>query len=102
MLSLPKQIISQNADSSGTSKILLRIYDGTGGSQWKHNDGWMKNVDGFCDWYCIECHPKLSPNKAIRGHICSIDLSENNFLGTISGNIWSLSVLTELNIRNNP
>ena len=49
LLSLPKQVISQNADSSGTSEILLRIYDGTGGSQWKHNDEWMKNVDGFCD-----------------------------------------------------
>ena len=102
LLSLPKQVISQNADSSGTSEILLRIYDETRGSQWKNNDGWKKNTDDFCDWFGVECHPKFASNKALRGHISSINLSENNLLGTISGNIWSLSFLTELNIRNNP
>eukprot|EP00957_Ditylum_brightwellii_P045500 3449591-Ditylum_brightwellii.AAC.1 len=37
-------------------KILLKLYNATGGPNWNKSDGWANGGSGsFCSWYSVSC-----------------------------------------------
>lgn len=73
-------------------KTLESLYYSLGGPDWFNNDGWTEN-DEYCAWYGLEC----DSNKEVIG----IDLDENNLIGSIPKDIFSLTNLESLNFRKN-
>ncbi len=71
---------------------LVSIYDSMGGDNWTNNSGW-KSDKPLCEWYGVECDAM--------GRVVSLDLFNNNLVGSIASDIANLSKLTHLNLAYN-
>lgn len=71
---------------------LRALYVKTNGSNWTNSNNWLSGCDELCSWYGITCE---------NGKVVSIDLSNNNLVGSIPNNIGQLTSLKELSLRNN-
>ena len=71
---------------------LLDLYNKTGGSNWKHNENWGTDLP-LDEWYGVSTDWK--------GHVYSINLSDNNLTGSIPNSIEGLIELRRLYLSNN-
>ena len=82
--------------TNGYMKALVALYNSTKGESWTHNDNW-NNGEEPCDnenrWYGVTCNSI--------GEITSLDLHNNNLIGTIPYKIYELTSLTTLKLDNN-
>eukprot|EP00522_Entomoneis_paludosa_P006889 CAMPEP_0172439602 /NCGR_PEP_ID=MMETSP1065-20121228/531_1 /TAXON_ID=265537 /ORGANISM="Amphiprora paludosa, Strain CCMP125" /LENGTH=2621 /DNA_ID=CAMNT_0013188305 /DNA_START=60 /DNA_END=7928 /DNA_ORIENTATION=- len=76
-----------------TKKILEKLYQATGGKNWKNKDGWFTNPD-ICNWFGITCK-----NKAF---VETINLGSNNLVNTPPEEIFSIIGLKNLWLYSNP
>jgi Leucine-rich repeat (LRR) protein len=74
-------------------EILLSLFQGTDGINWKNNDGWTdENVD-ICNWYGIKCKEGST--------IESILLGSNGLVGTVPTAIYTIPNLKFLWLYSN-
>lgn len=73
------------------SDILIKLFKDTNGFAWVDSNGWFEDLD-ICAWSGISC---------LGGSVRSIKLANNNLDGTISGSIWDLQSLEELDLNGN-
>lgn len=57
-------------------KVLLRLYQATGGGSWKHQDGWAENAADLGSWYGVTTNAE--------GRVVKLELGEGK--GRESGN----------------
>lgn len=81
----------------GTGYIMLARYAlavfffSTGGEQWKNRDGWLTSTS-VCDWIGLSC---------VHDEVFSIELRDNNLVGTIPQEIDSVHILRQLILPDN-
>eukprot|EP00980_Cylindrotheca_fusiformis_P015861 scaffold4637_cov128-Cylindrotheca_fusiformis.AAC.32 len=72
--------------------ILSELYVSTSGVSWSNRDGWGDTAD-FCEWYGIKCDAGK--------RVVSIDLSDNNLIGTVPSSVFELDNIRELSFAKN-
>lgn len=83
--SIATQIPSLECDA------LSELYNGTGGSSWTNNSGWL-NTDTPCSWHGVSC---------IAGHVVNLTLTNNLLKGTIPVELGNLSHITRIDLDSN-
>lgn len=73
--------------------VLIKLHQQCGGSAWHRSDGWTTTTP-LCDWYGITCNAK--------GSVESINLGNNNLVGTLNSEIFDLVNLKSLWLHSNP
>ena len=103
-LLLPWSILGQSSSQlSNTANILMRVYQTTGGANWRNSTNWnANNANNICKWSGIQCWSSSNSNTAIRGQVRSVSLSDNKLVGTIPSDLWNIPYLQALDIRDNP
>jgi len=79
----------------GTNLIVQALeafYFALSGPDWINNMGWTEN-DAFCSWYGIECDTA--------GNIVGIDLAANNLVGKVPKDIYQITSLTYIMLKEN-
>ena len=76
--------------------ILSRFYAATGGSQWRHNAGWLTgvpcaNVSTQSSWYGVAC----------QGGVAQLSLAQNGLRGTLPSQLASIPTLQALELADN-
>ncbi len=79
--------------SKAECEALSDIYDATSGANWADKTGWKTSTE-ICNWYGVTCN-------GTSDHIASLDLSENNLVGSFGFLEGSLNYLTDIDISNN-
>jgi Leucine-rich repeat (LRR) protein len=75
-----------------TVQALNVFYYTLSGPDWINNQGWTEN-DAYCTWYGIECDAA--------GELVGIDLSANNLVGKVPKDIYQVTSLTYIILREN-
>jgi Leucine rich repeat/Leucine Rich Repeat len=73
--------------------VLIKLHQQCGGSAWHRMDGWTTTTP-LCKWYGITCNAK--------GSVESINLGNNNLVGTLNSEIFDLVNLKSLWLHSNP
>lgn len=81
----------------GERDALIRLYDATGGNQWKHRMGWRGAAGTECRWYGIVCNPG---DGAVR-HVTQILLTDNRLTGSLPASLVELEHLSVLRLSRN-
>jgi len=91
--------------------VLMDIYGKLGGENWVNNDGWRDaprfvaddDYSGewfdYCQWHGVECW-EIGDGKDNR--VRRVELGNNNLVGTMPENIFSIEHMTILDVSNNP
>ncbi|QOC22913.1 hypothetical protein IC757_01760 [Wenzhouxiangella sp. AB-CW3] len=107
--------------TDGEREALIRLYDATGGDQWKLRMGWRGARGTECQWYGIVCNPGdgevrhvtqiLLTDNGLTGslpaslgeleHLDTLRLSRNALQGTMPGTLWHLNQLRSLSLAEN-
>ena len=87
-----KEVEEDLKDSSSVIDSLISLYKNTGGPNWTNKTGWEDGVAGYdynyCDWYGINCN--------LNEEITSINLGQNNLIGTLNNSIDQFNKLDKL------
>ena len=75
-------------------QVLEKLFYDTDGFNWRNVRGWLR-TNQPCDWYGIACQSSGWPREIIH-----IDLSGNDLIGTLPGDLAFLSELRTLRIDN--
>ena len=78
-------------NSEAEEAILRKLYESTGGDNWRNNRGWADD-DEYCNWYGVTCED---------GNVTWIWLHGNHLTGTIPTEVGGLKALRYLQIHNN-
>uniref|UniRef100_A0A7S1Y4K1 Leucine-rich repeat-containing N-terminal plant-type domain-containing protein n=1 Tax=Grammatophora oceanica TaxID=210454 RepID=A0A7S1Y4K1_9STRA len=84
-------------DFSSEADVLRAIHDFTSGDDWTESDGWYTSSP-ICGWSGVSC---LSGKDSDNQGVTSIDLSENNLMGTLPTEVFGLPLLSELIVSEN-
>ena len=74
-------------------KILEKLYEQTGGPNWKNQEGWFTNPD-ICNWYGITCRDNA--------FVETINLASNNLVNTPPKELFEIGGLRKLWLYSNP
>lgn len=92
-----KEVEEDLKDSSSVIDSLISLYKNTGGPNWTNKTGWEDGVAGYdynyCDWYGINCN--------LNEEITSINLGQNNLIGTLNNSIDQFNKLEKFDVFNN-
>ena len=82
---------------------MLKLFAETGGYRWNVQDGWLQGNDVCAagGWHGLTCYDETEPDERRRGHVRSIDLSDNHLVGTVPGDLYQLPYLESINFRDN-
>lgn len=75
----------------GDCDALVAIYNSTNGENWTNNDGWLV-TDLPCTWQGVTCEGN---------RVKSLQLQNNNLVGTLPNAISNLDMATLINLSNN-
>lgn len=64
--------------------VLMEIFNGTNGHNWRNNKHWENYSVSHCLWYGITCDPRTNRS------VISIFLERNNLVGTLPRSLWRL------------
>ena len=81
----------------GERDALIRLYDATGGNQWKYRMGWRGAAGTECRWYGIVCNPG---DGEVR-HVTQILLTDNRLTGSLPASLVELEHLSVLRLSRN-
>jgi len=91
-------------EESLTRFALAVIYYTTGGAGWKNKSGWLTS-DNHCKWYGVSCCMEVPASLFCAEHdhysVSTIDLYDNNLVGTIPLSIELLKDLQSLFMNDN-
>ena len=73
-------------------QVLVDLYTGTGGGEWKNNYGWLQSLTP-CAWYGVSC---------TGGSVSGLALSDNDLTGAVPKELGNLQGLTSLKLDDNP
>lgn len=84
-------------DTAVERRILMEIYQRTGGPSWLVSTNWGSNVP-ICSWFGVVCgNGDTSDGSGVTGLV----LEDNNLVGTIPEASWSLPFLQTVNLKDN-
>ena len=86
-----------NAIPSEERQALEALYKATDGDHWTHRVGWLGPPGTECSWHGVGC--RSGGNSSIS--VMSLDLDENNLVGSIPSEIGQLRNLKSLNLERN-
>ena len=75
--------------------VLMEIFNGTNGHNWRNNKHWGNYSVSHCLWYGITCDPRTNRS------VISIFLERNNLVGTLPRSLWRLRNLQGLCLGRN-
>lgn len=75
--------------------VLMEIFNGTNGHNWRNNKHWGNYSVSHCLWYGITCDPRTNRS------VISIFLERNNLIGTLPRSLWRLRNLQGLCLGRN-
>jgi len=81
----------------GEREALIRLYDATGGDQWKHRMRWGGAEGSECEWYGIVCNPGDGDVR----HVTQLLLNDNQLTGALPASLAELEHLTTLRLSSN-
>eukprot|EP00531_Pseudo-nitzschia_arenysensis_P009045 CAMPEP_0116149816 /NCGR_PEP_ID=MMETSP0329-20121206/19183_1 /TAXON_ID=697910 /ORGANISM="Pseudo-nitzschia arenysensis, Strain B593" /LENGTH=2572 /DNA_ID=CAMNT_0003646223 /DNA_START=244 /DNA_END=7959 /DNA_ORIENTATION=+ len=87
----------QDTSPQVASKILLDLYQATGGNSWVDNANWQQSND-VCNFQGVFCYDSYDK----QGHVQQIDLSHNNLKGSLPASIYQLPYLESIALEGNP
>jgi len=96
------------ARSQQIAELLLRVFEKTEGFEWRNRDGWNIDPTDYCSWEGITCNTEYYSEDQyyvedeLLGQIDTINLSDNNLIGTLPQDIWEIPNLNTLDLRDNP
>jgi Leucine-rich repeat (LRR) protein len=73
---------------------LIAIYDATAGPNWNNSAGWKGAAGTECDWFGVDCNFEQT-------HVLSLQLHDNNLVGTIPSSIGQLSEIRSIYLSRN-
>ena len=73
--------------------VLEALFESTGGQHWTNADGWLGGP-ALAEWYGVGTDSL--------GFVTVLDLSRNELVGRLPGNLGNLARLTELHLNGNP
>ena len=74
-------------------EILDELFFDLNGNNWVNAEGWAKGSP-VCSRYGVTCY-------SVNGLVKTLDLHNNNLVGTVTSRIWLLTKMIELNLRQN-
>lgn len=84
-----------NTTEEEQKSILMQLFEATGGSTWKHNNGWVRHdTVSICDWFGVDCALGTTL-------VESLDLQSNNLHGRVPASIFRLKSLKKLVLTDN-
>lgn len=86
---------------SSEHQALVAVYKGTGGPQWTEKSGWLGPPGTECEWRGVTCLEIRSPGGEAVPSVWSLDLAENNLVGTVPPEIGALKNLGSLYLFGN-
>jgi Leucine-rich repeat (LRR) protein len=75
---------------------LVALYNSTKGASWKVRTKWLSSTTSHCDWYGVTCEGDPGSRKVV-----SLDLFNNNLVGTIPSELGDLLHLKILKLTTN-
>jgi Leucine-rich repeat (LRR) protein len=75
---------------------LVALYNSTNGPSWRVRTNWLSGTISHCDWYGVLCEGEPGSRKVV-----SLDLFNNNLVGTIPGELGDLVHLKVLKLISN-
>ena len=80
-------------------EILIKLYDSTGGSNWRNADNWKEDSVSICDWYGVFCESEdYEDGEEV---VLELHLPSNKLVGTVPPQVFGLEKLKMLNFRDN-
>jgi hypothetical protein len=86
----PKRLAAEERDA------LIALYHATGGSQWSDKSGWLGSPGTECEWHGVTCG--YPADAEAMPFVESIELSQNNLVGTIPPELGHLKNLQWLSL----
>lgn len=75
-------------------RALKSLFADTGGEHWNNKGGWLEE-ENVCEWFGIECY---GDNHEYAGRVKHIDLHNNGLIGRVPDAIYTMDVLTKINL----
>ena len=85
---------AQAAIPASERTVLLNLYTGTGGATWNTRTNWNGPAGTECTWYGVTCD-------AAGTTVMRISLPFNNLIGSLPGNLSSLTNLDHFSVAAN-
>lgn len=90
------------SSAQSVPEILNLLFQRTQGQFWNDNEGWYSsNPYSYCDWSGITCYD-VNESEETYGHIETLDLTNNDLVGFLPTEVYSIPYLRNLIIRDNP
>jgi hypothetical protein len=83
--------------STEERQALIALYEATNGARWKHRVGWLGPAGTECSWHGVRCDIRFAETTVVT----SLDLAENNIVGTVPRALEELTHLEWLNLFDN-
>jgi len=116
--SLPITAKTTTGFSAIERQALIDLFKNTNGKDWKNNDNWVSDYGTECNWFGVYCdegkkhviqlllgNNNLSssrlPDMNVFEKLTVLDMSDNNIRGDIEKQFDELTMLEDLNLKNN-
>lgn len=90
------------SSAQSVPEILNLLFQRTQGQFWNDNEGWYSaNPYSYCEWSGITCY-NVNESEETYGQIETLDLSNNDLVGFLPTEVYSIPYLRNLIVRDNP